>query len=597
MTSTTFLSAYAVGLAAFANYAQAHGRLIAPPHRGYIGKLAQFAGIVPPDYDDHSLNAGGIAATSGGKFGVCGDSYSGTRQHETGGTYGTFPTNSAKAIGACYAPGSTVDLQVQLMANYKGYFEFGLCKLDTKDDKESNECFQTLAQPNGETKWQVPPGNEVFTIQSVLPAGVTCEGDAHCVLRWHYVEWNNTDVGIDGQEQYWNCADVYISNTCGTAPAPCSVDPTYAPAPSPSKLTGAPVPSSSKPSSTSIPPISTRPQPTSQGSCGTCNNCYYPGTNACFIGWSAAQCAQVAEYKWCGPAPSSATVCGTCTNCYYPGSNACFIGWSAAQCAQNPAFNWCGANAVLPSTSTPTTSPSTKPVTQTPSYKPIPIHCPSAKPTTSPIAAPTTTSATPAPPLTYGPVPTTTTSTPTAAPIAAPTTAPKTSAATPASSTTTSANAVRDQLISQHNKIRAAHGVGPVTWDDALASIVQVWASKCPGFVHGEPTGGGQNLATNTPCGSNTTLACDKVLGASWLWYDKEETLWNYGKNKCNGAWIKCGHFSNMMSPEVKSIGCGWSFCHNGNYVWCNYNNPGKNPKVPPLRGLTKPQLKASLTV
>ncbi|RHY58366.1 hypothetical protein DYB30_008413, partial [Aphanomyces astaci] len=87
------------------------------------------------------------------------------------------------------------------------------------------------------------------------------------------------------------------------------------------------------------------------------------------------------------------------------------------------------------------------------------------------------------------------------------------------------------------------------------------------------------------------------VVGAAWFWYDEEETFWNYGRNKCNGAWAKCGHFSNMMSPEVKSIGCGWSLCHNGNYVWCNYNNPGMNPKVPPLRGITKLQLKASLTV
>ncbi|RLO09515.1 hypothetical protein DYB28_006037 [Aphanomyces astaci] len=267
MTTTTFLSAYTLGLAAIANYAQAHGRLIAPPHRGYIGQLDQFAGIIPFDYDDHNLNGGGIAATSGGKFGVCGDSYSGNRLHETGGTYGTFPTNGAKAIGACYAPGSTVDLQVQLMANHKGYFEFGLCKLDTIDDKETNECFQTLAQPSGETQWQLPPGNEVFTIPSVLPAGVTCEGDAHC------------------------------------------------------------------------------------------------------------------------------------------------------------------------------------------------------------------------------------------------------------------------------------------------------------------------------------------VVGASWLWYDEEETFWNYDSNTCNGDWAKCGHFTNLISPEVNSIGCGWKECANGNYVWCNYNTPVKNPKVSRIRGITKAQLLASLTV
>ncbi|RHY19707.1 hypothetical protein DYB36_012193 [Aphanomyces astaci] len=161
----------------------------------------------------------------------------------------------------------------------------------------------------------------------------------------------------------------------------------------------------------------------------------------------------------------------------------------------------------------------------------------------------------------------------------------------------TPANAVRDQLISQHNKIRAAHGVGPVTWDDALASRMQAWANTCPGFKHGGPKSGGQNLATHIPCGTSTTRASDTVVGASWMWYDEEETFWNYGTNSCNGAWEKCGHFSNMMSPEVKSIACGWSQCHNGNYVWCNYDTPVENPKVSPIRGITKPQLLASLIV
>ncbi|RHY01995.1 hypothetical protein DYB36_010464, partial [Aphanomyces astaci] len=87
------------------------------------------------------------------------------------------------------------------------------------------------------------------------------------------------------------------------------------------------------------------------------------------------------------------------------------------------------------------------------------------------------------------------------------------------------------------------------------------------------------------------------VVGASWLWYDEEETFWNYGSNTCNGDWAKCGHFSNLISPDVKSIACGWSQCANGNYVWCNYNTPVKNPKVSPIRGITKPQLLASLVV
>ncbi|RHZ26340.1 hypothetical protein DYB26_011345 [Aphanomyces astaci] len=159
---------------------------------------------------------------------------------------------------------------------------------------------------------------------------------------------------------------------------------------------------------------------------------------------------------------------------------------------------------------------------------------------------------------------------------------------------TPSGNGVKDQLIAQTNKIRAAHGIGPLTWDDELEPKMRTWAKSCPGFKHGGPAGW-QNLATNTACGSSGK-DCTNVVGASWLWYDQEETFWNYGSNSCNGGWAKCGHFSNMMSPEVKSMACGWSECANGNHVWCNYDTPVKSPKVGKITGMTKAELKASLT-
>ncbi|ETV69629.1 hypothetical protein H257_14651 [Aphanomyces astaci] len=255
----------------------------------------------------------------------------------------------------------------------------------------------------------------------------------------------------------------------------------------------------------------------------------------------------------------------------------------------------CGIATSALTTSTPTsTPPSVIPGITTPA----PIEAPTGAPIAASTAAPETSAVTPA----------STTTTPLIESTLAPTTSrpitPSVTAslrlATTAAPTTpilsTPANAVRDQLISQHNKIRGAHGVGPVTWDDTLAPKMQAWANSCPGFKHGGPTGW-QNLATHTPCGTSTTRACDKVVGAPWLWYDEEETFWNYGSNTCNGDWAKCGHFSNLISPEVKSIACGWSQCANGNYVWCNYNTPVKNPKVSPIRGITKPQLLASLVV
>ncbi|KAF0690962.1 hypothetical protein As57867_017660, partial [Aphanomyces stellatus] len=159
----------------FVQHLDAPGRLIDPTHRDYIGKLPELS-FIPKDYSDHGLNAGGRSQTSGGQHGVCGDPYTGTRDHETGGMYGTFPTNDAKAIGGCYAPGATVDIQIQITANHKGFFEFGLCKLNGKADKETEECFQSLAQPNGEKQWQLPAGAQTFSMQYKLPSGVTCDG-------------------------------------------------------------------------------------------------------------------------------------------------------------------------------------------------------------------------------------------------------------------------------------------------------------------------------------------------------------------------------------------------------------------------------------
>ncbi|OQR89830.1 hypothetical protein ACHHYP_06007 [Achlya hypogyna] len=314
-----------VGLALLASTAMlsgvdAHGRMLVPPHRGHMFRLPQF-NFFPADYDDDGLSAGGIGSTKSGKHGVCGDPYNGARHHETGGKYGLFPKYGAKAIGKCYAPGSTVDIDIQITANHKGYFTFGLCKLNGKDDKETEECFQDLVQPNGEKQWKLPAGRKTFSMQYDLPKGVTCDGDSHCVLRWWYVGWNNPDDDINGQEQFWNCADIYISDSCGAekptsrptdsptdspdddqTPAPTS----HQPKPKPSdKPTRAPT---SKPSAKPTTKPSSQPKPTAKPidvkdakkAWEQCGGKDYTGNVACASGLSCVK--QDDWYSQCMPA-------------------------------------------------------------------------------------------------------------------------------------------------------------------------------------------------------------------------------------------------------------------------------------------------------
>ncbi|RHY48509.1 hypothetical protein DYB30_007236 [Aphanomyces astaci] len=361
-------TAHFFALAAVAHLADAHGRLVLPPHRGYIGKLPQFKGLVPINYSDHGLSAGGIGQTSGGKNGICGDPYTGVREHETGGTYGRFPQHREKVIGACYAPGSTIGVQVQLTANHKGFFEFGLCKLNSLNDKETEECFQALAEPSGLKEWQVPPGNGFFDIQYVLPSGVTCDGDSHCVLRWHYTGWNNPGVDARGQEHFWNCADVYISNTCGSAPQ--TAEPTQAPGTTakPIITTGAPVSTASPVDPTGAPATTSAPVYT---------------TKTPVITTSAPVNPTQAPVT---PSPPVSD-CGSCTNCYYAPTNACFIGWNQGQCNSAAAFKWCGAGAQPP---TPSSS------APTPTYPPAPTYAPAM--TKASTSAPIPTPSAPKPP-------------------------------------------------------------------------------------------------------------------------------------------------------------------------------------------------------
>ncbi|RHZ38622.1 hypothetical protein DYB26_016317, partial [Aphanomyces astaci] len=133
--------------------------------------------------------------------------------------------------------------------------------------------------------------------------------------------WNNPDVGIDGQEQFWNCADIYVSNTCGSSPSPSSsqsTPSTYTPSTSKPAMTNDPKPTA--PSSSTDTPVTTDTPPSTSGApqpvdpqCGGCTNCYFAGNNGCFIGWSKEQCDSTGWYKWCGdggsnppPSPSNA---------------------------------------------------------------------------------------------------------------------------------------------------------------------------------------------------------------------------------------------------------------------------------------------------
>ncbi|KAF0700644.1 Aste57867_8822 [Aphanomyces stellatus] len=297
---TLFSSSLA--LLALAATAFGHGRMVKPPHRGHIGRVPGFE-FIPIDYDDNGLSAGGIEKTKDGFHGICGDPYTDAspRSHENGGKWGLFRNVTGRAVGQCFSPGATVPITIQITANHWGNFDFGVCKLNKPTDVETEACFQPLAQPNGQPLWKVPAGNLFFDMEYVLPKDLKCDGDAHCVLRWHYRGGNNFGANA-AQEEFWNCADIYISDNCGAAP-PATTPGTTANPQTPSPTTASPA-TPAPPTTSSLPPATTpapvvTPSPPPGDKCdGNRNTCYWP-ENRQVIPYAQADCLSFPSFVWC----------------------------------------------------------------------------------------------------------------------------------------------------------------------------------------------------------------------------------------------------------------------------------------------------------
>lgn len=238
-----------------------HGRLRSPPSRATCWREG-FPN--PPDYNDNQGFCGGAQYQQnlGGKCGICGDPWDGPKPHEApGGTYANG------IIVNTYQSGQEVEVNIEITANHKGYFEFKLCPNDNIHQDPKQDCFDdnVLEVVNGNgKKFPIGTGNKNYFPIIKLPEGMTC---SQCILQWTYITGNSWAcdpatgkccVGCNPlkQEHFRACADIAISNNGGPIGTnPPGTTTTSAPVPPVTTTTSAPTP----------PPASTTT--TSSGGC------------------------------------------------------------------------------------------------------------------------------------------------------------------------------------------------------------------------------------------------------------------------------------------------------------------------------------------
>ena len=126
---------------------------------------------------------------------------------------------------------------------------------------------------------------------------------------------------------------------------------------------------------------------------------------------------------------------------------------------------------------------------------------------------------------------------------------------------------VAEQFVAAHNRVRAKHCAGPLTWSPKLATYAQHWADslKAKGCAFGHSGGQyGENLAA----GTEGVLDPEATVA---MWYD-EIKLYKFPDG---GFSMQTGHFTQLVWRGTTQVGCGHSHC-NGNDIWvCEYDPPG----------------------
>ncbi|XP_043700258.1 pathogenesis-related leaf protein 6-like [Telopea speciosissima] len=121
-------------------------------------------------------------------------------------------------------------------------------------------------------------------------------------------------------------------------------------------------------------------------------------------------------------------------------------------------------------------------------------------------------------------------------------------------------------FLAAHNAARADVGVGPMTWDDILASYAGNYAQErardC-NLVHSTALpASGENIAWS----SGNMSAAEAVE----LWVSEKE-YYDYNNNSCIEGQL-CRHYIQVVWSKSLRLGCGRAQCNNGGtFFICNY--------------------------
>lgn len=132
-------------------------------------------------------------------------------------------------------------------------------------------------------------------------------------------------------------------------------------------------------------------------------------------------------------------------------------------------------------------------------------------------------------------------------------------------------------LVAAHDRERAAMGAPPLAWDDGLAARAAAYGpalARRGRLAHSPPEsrpGEGENLWM----GTEGAYALEEMF-ASWAAEKRLFTPGIFPEVSTSGHWNDVAHYSQIIWPETRRIGCALHKAARWDYLICRYA-PGGN--------------------
>ncbi|OIV96114.1 hypothetical protein TanjilG_13046 [Lupinus angustifolius] len=126
----------------------------------------------------------------------------------------------------------------------------------------------------------------------------------------------------------------------------------------------------------------------------------------------------------------------------------------------------------------------------------------------------------------------------------------------------------KEDYLKGQNAVRAEVNVPNLVWNETVAAFAQNYANQRKDCLL-EHSGGDGRFGENIAMSSGEMFGVDAV--SMWV---GEKPNYDHNSNSCVGG--ECGHYTQVVWRNTKSIGCAKVRCNNGGtFITCNYYPPG----------------------